>query len=115
MDFTEMFDDVIEIFRIAMLDLVNEVGNMILGILPQLLIGIGIFIAVNVGIGMINSLANGGIGAIAIGAMNADVELDDGIPDAPDSWHGDDEEWRRRWIRQQNEDVFRESYRSRND
>jgi len=102
--------DLADIFKEFMFAFVREMGNLMLSILSQAWPVIIIFIAVPVGIRLIKMLVGAGMESYIPGdALTA--EVDDGIPDTPDGWYGSDEEWRERWVKRQNDDLFWRKYR----
>jgi hypothetical protein len=106
-----MFDDTIEIFAQSMSDLAGQMGEMIMGMLPYAIMLVGAIIAINLAFNLIETL----ILDKPINAAFLQVKVDDGIPDAPDGWVGDEADWHDRWVRKRNDELFNESYRKHKD
>jgi|GEM_PF-5362100 len=103
---SEMMEEMVSMFTAGMLDIVNEIGNMIMSILPQALPIIGTIIAVLIGIRLVEFFVLGNASAGIISAVMDCETPSDGIPPPPNTWMEDDDAWRARWIKKQNDYAF---------
>jgi hypothetical protein len=111
------FTIIIDIFSELILGIVRIVTDILLTILPYGLIVLGVYIAINVGYRLISTIPLEGLAreAAVRGAVEANVELNDGIPEPPLGWMSSDEDWDERWVKENNNVLFERERRRLRD
>ena len=85
-----------------------EIGNMVMGFLPYILTIVGLFLTINVGIGLMK-------GSLIGAAVGVETDVENTVPEPPAEWMGSHEEWTSRWERKVNDEAFNDAWRNRHE